>query len=106
MKKYIKVKLVYEATHNWPECPFSEVAYLRDEHRHNFYITLIKEVSHNERAIEIILFKKSVEAFLASFNHKFENHSCETIADLLLAQFECAEVEVLEDNEVGGIALK
>lgn len=106
MKKYIEVNLTYEATHSWPSCPLEEVKFLRDEHRHIFYIKAVKEVEHNERAIEIIMFKASIEAFLAAFNHKFGFRSCETIAELLLIQFDCAEVHVLEDNENGARIVK
>lgn len=106
MTKFITIKLIYEATHNWPKCNLKEVKYLRSEHRHNFYIELSKEVSHNEREIEIIMFKHQVERFLQKkFNHKLGGMSCESLAELLLNKFNCSIVKVLEDNEVGAAIL-
>jgi hypothetical protein len=103
MKKYIEINLTYQGTHNWPQVNIEAVSYLKHEHRHLFYIKLIKEVAHNEREIEIISFKNEVEAYLAGFNSRFGSKSCESIAELLLIKFNCSEVEVLEDGENGAV---
>ena len=107
MTTNIIVKLQHEALHNWPgvveALPHSpEIHFLKYPHRHLFHITLEKTVSHSDRDVEIILFKREVLAFLQNtFNGDFEYRSCEMIAQLLLAQFDCVSVEVLEDNENG-----
>ena len=56
----IIVKLNMEGLHRWKDCDIDEVKYLKNLHRHLFYIRVIKDVSHNDRDIEIIKFKKSI----------------------------------------------
>lgn len=107
MTTNIIVKLRYEALHNWPgvaealpESPC--IHFLQWPHRHLFYMTLEKEVTHSDRDVEIILFKREVLKYLADqFNGNFEHRSCEMIAEHLLYRFDCVSVEVLEDNENG-----
>lgn len=104
MKRYVEVNLTYSAIHSWPNCDLLEVGYLKFPHRHLFHIKAIKEVSHNERDVEIIMLKTAIEVFLeARFEHNFGYNSCESIAELILTQFDCVEVRVLEDGENGGI---
>lgn len=108
MRKFIKVKLTYEGTHFWPEADsLPEVAFLKNEHRHLFYITLVKEVSHGDREIEIIMFKRQVERDLeVEHQGKLGRMSCEELAEKLLTQYDCESVEVLEDNENGALIYK
>lgn len=107
MRTNIIVKLQYEATHNWPKVAEvlpnnPEIHFLQYPHRHVFHITLEKAVTHSDRDVEIILFKKVVLNYLhESFRGNLENRSCEMLAELLLATFDCFSVEVLEDNENG-----
>ena len=109
----IVVKFTVEGLHKWKDCNIEEVMYLKNLHRHLFYIRLEKEVSHNDRDIEIIKFKKSIIDYL---NYKwyddkykclmFNNMSCENIAEHLYYKFLASSVEVLEDNENGAIITK
>ena len=46
--------------HQWENCPIEEVAYLKDLHRHTFFIECKKEVTHDDRDIEIICFKREI----------------------------------------------
>ena len=102
MKKYITINLQYEATHYWKECEIKDVLFLKNEHRHIFFIKCYKEVLHNNRDIEIILFKNKILKYLQDkFKNKFENMSCEDIAENLITEFKLSECEVLEDNENG-----
>lgn len=110
MKKYIVVKSQIEGLHQWKDCPFVDVQFLKDLHRHIFHIKVQKEVSHNDRDIEIIMFKRKIEKWLKDnyFNSyhnccNFKNKSCEMIAEEILLEFDCKSVEVLEDNENGAI---
>ena len=107
IERAIIVKLQYEGVHRWIDCNLDEVHYLTYPHRHIFFITIEKEVSHNDRDIEIILFKRKVYEYLTKkYNHKFGNRSCEDIAEDILNQFDCKSVEVLEDNENGAKIIK
>lgn len=106
----IVVKLQVEGLHYWKGCDIKEVDYLKDLHRHTFYIRIEKEVTHNDRDIEIIKFKREIITLLeneywdSSYNCiNFEGMSCEHIAQWLQKQFELDLVEVLEDNENGAI---
>lgn len=103
----IVVKLQYEATHNWPKVaevlPDSpEIHFLQYPHRHIFHITMEKSVTHSDRDVEIIMFKREVLNYLQEeFGGDLKNWSCEMLAEHLLKGFNCTSVEVLEDNENG-----
>ncbi len=107
MKTTIVIKLQYEALHNWPGVVEAmpdkkHIHFLQYPHRHLFFITIEKEVTHNDRDIEIIDFKQKVQDYLhQTFNGNLQNRSCEMLAEHLLEKFKCLSVEVLEDNENG-----
>lgn len=104
IKKYIQVNLQVEGLHKWEDCNLEDVIYLRNLHRHIFHIKVIKQVTHNNRDIEIILFKKGIISYIKDkYNGNFGNMSCEDIAENILVTFDCHVVEVLEDNENGAI---
>jgi len=103
------INLQYEAFHNWENVKNvmpndKSVHFLCDRHRHIFHITLEKEVTHSDRDVEIILFKRQVLNFLESTYGKpgeLKSMSCEMLAEVLLKQFDCLAVKVLEDGENG-----
>lgn len=108
----IIVNLRIEGIHNWPDAKkiFPEVGFLSDSHRHIFYICAKKEVSHDDRDVEIILFKRLIlKYFHEKYNpkypevgpFKFGAMSCEMIARELLEEFQLEYCSVLEDNENG-----
>lgn len=115
LKKTIKVKLQVEGLHSWPEARevFPEVGFLSDPHRHIFHISITKSVAHNDRDIEIIMFKRTVLNYLHDVYQDqqakcldFGRRSCEDLAEELLLRFDLDWVEVLEDNENGAIVEK
>ncbi len=108
--------LQVEGTHSWPICPFSEVAYLRDDHRHVFHIKAWKSVTHSDRDVEFIMLKHQISQYLrekyympehnniTNFGlHMFGRKSCEMIAEELIQVFDLSRCEVSEDNENGAI---
>lgn len=102
--------LQIEGVHNWPECPYDEVSYLRNLHRHVFYIKAHKAVNHDDRDCEFIMLKHEIANFLHQqyFKDKYNLHvfgrmSCEEIARELIEEFELSRCEVSEDNENGAI---
>lgn len=117
-KTTVIVKLQVEGIHNWPQCPFDEVAFLRHPHRHMFHIKAEKLVTHSDRDVEIIMLKRDIEGYLKSrYEHKlsysssqvalvFGRMSCEEIATEVAKQFELETCEVLEDNENGAKVYK
>lgn len=66
------MKLTFEAVHKWNDCDIKQVRFLKNEHRHKFYITAKKEVSHNDRDIEIITFKNQIYDYLVSMYYDEE----------------------------------
>lgn len=110
MKTNVIVKLQVEGLHFWPAAKdiLPEVAFLSNQHRHVFHMTLKKAVHHDDRDIEFIMFKRDVTEYLHDkyYNpsdrcHVFGARSCEMIARELLEHFECRYVSVFEDDENG-----
>lgn len=100
----IIITLQHEATHCWPECPLDDVAFLKHPHRHVFFIEATKRVSHTDRDVEIIIFKRNIQSYLkAKYGQDFGRMSCEDIASDILVTFGCHSVSVKEDNENGAI---
>ena len=110
MKTEVYCTLQVEGTHNWPNCPFDEVDYLRVPHRHVFHIKAYKEVTHSDRDVEFIMLKHEIQDYLNTIYYNrisrtclFGAMSCEMIAVELIEEFELSRCEVNEDNENGAI---
>lgn len=110
METNVIVQLAVEGLHCWPQAKelLPEVAYLSDLHRHTFNIKAHRAVQHDDRDVEIIMFKRTIERYLhARFfdaQYKclnFEAMSCEMIAKELFNEFGLFYCSVLEDNENG-----
>ncbi len=101
----IVVRLQFEGVHYWPDAPLDKPEhYLRHAHRHVFHVEAVKRVTHEERDIEIIAFKREMLAFCEErFGKGTGAHpfSCETLARILLEEFGLQRCSVLEDNENG-----
>lgn len=115
MQTNIIVNLDVEAFHCWPAAKdvFPEVAFLSDRHRHIFKICCKKKVTHSDRDVEIIMFKREVLNYLYEKYSKtvlpiceFEHRSCEMLAEELLKQFDLEYCAVLEDGENGAEVCK
>jgi hypothetical protein len=108
MRTTIIVKLQFEALHNWPGVVEAipdkpHVHFLQWLHRHNFFITAEKTVTHQDRDIEIIDFKQQILKWLdETYQGNLGAMSCEMLAEKIAENFNCDMVEVLEDNENGG----
>lgn len=106
-RKFVIVKFQIEGTHFWDTCNIAEVNYLAAEHRHVFHITAKKEVSHDDREIEIIRLKHDLQKYMEIYYcrdkrlHRLGATSCETLASILLKEFQLDYCEVLEDGENG-----
>ena len=106
MKTQIIVTLQIEGIHKWQNCPLEEVSFLRNEHRHIFHIEARKEVTHNDRDIEIILLKRKMQEYYGTLPFNFGNQSCEMIAEDLMNAFDLCYCKVMEDNENGALITK
>lgn len=110
MKTEVYCTLQVEGTHNWPNCPYEEVIYLRVPHRHVFHIKAYKEVFHDDRDQEFIMLKHKIQKYLKTEYFGvtqqmcvFGAMSCEMIARELIDEFGLSRCEVNEDNENGAI---
>lgn len=117
MKTSVIITFQLEGIHNFPAARelFPEVGFLADPHRHMFHFKLAKQVNHDDRDIEFLMFKRQVQTYLQlqfaisfspGFNSdwlicNFGSRSCEMIAKQLLEKFDCLWVEVWEDGENG-----
>ena len=110
MKTNIIVKLEIEGLHNWPDAQsiVPEVGFLSSMHRHKWFITAKKQVNHDDRDVEFIMFKRDILDYLLEeyYNndtrtHEFGAKSCEMLAKEIMEAFECNYVSVFEDNENG-----
>ncbi len=116
MTTNIIINFSLEGFHFWKDAKkfLSEVAFLSNSHRHMFYFTCKKRVYHDDRDIEIIMFKRTIISYLSKKYGKktndkdstisflnFGGMSCEMIAKELLESFNLTYCSVLEDNENG-----
>jgi hypothetical protein len=111
--KRVVASLRVEGLHCWPNCPDdTDIAFLKQPHRHEFHIKVWATVTDNDREVEILRLKKEVRSLL-EFNFQvqgqellnFEHRSCEDIAELILGSkaLKLSQVEVLEDGENGAV---
>jgi len=103
-KTFIVVRTSFEALHQWPECPFNDVGYLRNLHRHIFHVEMKIETT-GDRQIEFIRHKNLINKFI---DNKYKGFnlgptSCEVIAETLSKAFGASSVSVFEDNENGAV---
>lgn len=109
-KKFIFITTQFEGFHRYKEAP-EEVAYLRDLHRHMFFVRATIEVFHDDRDLEFIMVKHRVnEQITALLEDMKAEVSCEYMADYLYnwikntyGEERDVTVEVNEDNENGAI---
>jgi len=95
--------------HRWPNAP-EEVAYLRDEHRHNFHVKAWAQVIHDDRQVEFITLQLQVRSAMhTSYPLAFPGvldlgtHSCEQVARMLVGALNLYACQVSEDGENGAI---
>lgn len=110
MKTYVIIRLQVDGEHNFPAAKklFPEVAFLSDPHRHMFHIEAKREVFHDDRDVEFIMFKRDIQDYLKQRYYKPEKRthvfgpmSCEMICKDIMNQFQCKSVQVWEDLENG-----
>lgn len=110
IRREVFCSLEMEGIHNWPGCPFDEVGYLRDPHRHMFHITAFVNVSHDDRDVEFIMLKHEIKEYLYDKywddEHKclwVGSMSCEMIAAELIDKYNLCKCIVSEDGENGAV---
>lgn len=109
---WAKVSLRFEALHRWDEA-FEEVEFLQNPHRHEFHVTVQVEQRHDDRDVEYIDLKRSLQNWVDHYVPKDKDlgqMSCEMIAKDVLNQLSewygqgrDYRVEVTEDGENGAL---
>lgn len=106
MSAFVYVTTQFVAFHRWTEAP-DEVAFLRQFHRHVFHVKMLMHVAHNDRDLEFFILKARLEAYIQSkLVGRYVDWSCETMATMILNQFEAAQVDVSEDGENGAVVIE
>ena len=122
IKSSIIIRFQLEGFHNFPKAIelFPEVSFLSERHRHIFHFECKKQVFHDDRDVEFILFKREVQSYLIdkygssygdnhppfSYYCEFGPMSCEMIARDLLEKFDLESASVFEDGENGAEYVK
>lgn len=84
-----------------------DVSFLGYAHRHIFHFRVGIDVTHNDRDIEFIQFKRWLESLYSSETLNLNHRSCEMIAEELASTINDRypgrdiEITVAEDNENG-----
>lgn len=106
MNRFVNTYNEIVGFHNYPDAPdFCE--YLCARHRHVFVIRCSFKVVHNEREIEINKQQQLIEGYLHKYYGtpcEFGGMSCESIAEVIMADLGANDVQVLEDG-YGGATL-
>lgn len=114
MNTSIVVRTQYEGIHRYKDAP-EQVKFLRDYHRHIFYVEAKIQVFHDDRDLEFIMVKQAINAYFDIFLNKFDvyemgDQSCEMIAKNLIKYLKTnygderkITVSVFEDNENGAV---
>jgi hypothetical protein len=106
MKSEVLIKFDIEGFHNYPEAPY-QVHFLSYIHRHTFVISCGYKVTDLNREQEIFICRDEVKKYIYMIYGnpcKFNNNSCEMIAENILNQFSSKGMiwcEVWEE-ETGG----
>lgn len=110
----IWVKFQKEGIHKYPTAAtdpnLADVAFLANEHRHIFHFKVMISVTHNDRDIEFIQFKRWLESLYAGGTLELNYKSCEMISDELAEKIADKypgrqfSIEVSEDDENGSWA--
>jgi hypothetical protein len=111
--RFIEVSFQREGIHKYPaalEDPkLASVSFLGYPHRHIFHFRIRVSVTHNDRDIEFIMFKRELEALYNDSLFLLDYKSCEMIAEDLIEYISRTypgryiEVGVSEDGENGAI---
>lgn len=112
MKTYIVVKFQFEGVHRWPDAP-DPVKYLRNIHRHMFYVTATIEVRHNDRELEFIMVKNALKQHVEDVKETWPGAiSCESMAEDIIrfiqtiyGQNRWVSVKISEDDENGALVI-
>jgi hypothetical protein len=112
-KKFIYVQFQKEGYHCFPEAATDpqfktddeyDVSHLAHRHMHYFYIKVWLQVTHSNRQVEFIQFRRWLENLYATQSLELNNKSCEMMAedlyDVIARKYPGCEIriDISEDN--------
>lgn len=118
IKRYIEVSFQKEGIHKYPAAAidpalatgdWDDVSFLANPHRHIFHFYVRIGVTHNDRDIEFIQFKRWMERLYSEGTMQVDFQSCEMLAEALMNKIEAKYpgrsmiVKVFEDDENGAV---
>lgn len=118
LRRWIEVTFQKEGIHKYPAALTDpalatgdeyDVSFLGYPHRHMFHFRVRISVSHNDRDIEFIQFKRWLESLYADKTLELNFRSCEMIAEDLINTISARYpnramvIQVFEDGENGAI---
>jgi hypothetical protein len=118
IKREIFVTFSKEGIHRYPAAATDpnlatgdkyDVSFLANPHRHIFHFKVTISVTHNDRDIEFIQFKRWFENMFEDGTMNIDYKSCEMLAEDLIGRINgkypgrSGQVEVSEDAENGAI---
>ena len=104
--KYIWVTFRKEGIHKYPDAP-PGVEFLKFPHRHIFHFKVAIAVTHNDRDIEFIQFKRWLERLYDDKTLELDYKSCEMMSDDLYEKISEkyggreVHIDISEDGENG-----
>lgn len=106
-KRVVIIKTVFVGFHQWPDAP-NVVLFLKNEHRHKFYVTAEFEI-HSDRELEYFMLLEKLNSIINSLygtTFKLGSKSCEVLCDELAFEIQsfCTDlvsISVFEDEENG-----
>lgn len=89
LKKKIFVKHKFRGVHNWTNCPFNSVQFLRYPHHHEFEVTVTLYVTDEDREFEFIKIQHLLECFIVNIypNYNAEHREKDLFKDVLESIF-------------------
>jgi hypothetical protein len=111
---FVGIKTSFTGFHRWKSAP-EEVKFLRDFHRHVFYVVVEMEVQGFDRSIEYFIAQKAIENYISHYYlDRYFDSSCETLAseignfcmDTWKDEIKSCTVIVSEDDENYGKVIK
>ena len=108
INRLIYVTFQKEGIHCYPAAP-DNVEFLKHPHRHIFHFRVTLSVTHNDRDVEFILFKRELESLYSDGAMLMNYKSCEMLGEELIEYISNKypnrqiQVEVSEDGENGAI---
>jgi hypothetical protein len=109
----IYVTFQREGVHKYPAAlddpNLADVNFLGYPHRHMFHFKVAISVTHNDRDIEFILFKRWLESLYGDGVIQLDFKSCEMIAEDLYTQIitrypgRTVSIDISEDGESGAV---